>query len=104
VLYLQHASDPVTWWSPSLLLDRPDWLAEERGPDVPAASRWVPVVTFWQVSADMLLGFDAPPGHGHNYTGEHADGWAAVLEPEGWTPGRVADLREYVRTHHAEEH
>src|SRR3712207_7938171 len=28
VLILQHPSDPVTWWSPSLLFSRPDWLAE----------------------------------------------------------------------------
>lgn len=104
VLYLQHASDPITWWSPSLIFERPDWLAEERGPDVPDSSRWVPMVTFWQVSADMALGFGAPPGHGHNYSGEHVDGWAAVLEPEGWTPERVDELREYVRAHHAEEH
>ena len=30
VLYLQHATDPVVWWSPGLLLSPPDWLKEPR--------------------------------------------------------------------------
>lgn len=34
VVYLQNASDPVTWWNPSLLWDEPDWA----GPP-PAADR-----------------------------------------------------------------
>ena len=42
VLYLQHASDPITWWSPDLLLTRPDWLEEPRGRDVLGAMRWIP--------------------------------------------------------------
>src|SRR5690606_30134300 len=31
VVYLQHASDPISWWSPRLAFTRPDWLEEERG-------------------------------------------------------------------------
>ena len=27
---LQHASDPVVWWSPDLLFDKPDWLRRSR--------------------------------------------------------------------------
>lgn len=94
VLYLQHPSDPITWWSPDLILNRPDWLTEQRGRDVLPQTRWVPFVTFWQVSADLALGFSTEPGHGHNYSGEHADGWAAVLQPPGWSPEQVAELRE----------
>ena len=52
-LYLQHASDPVVWWSPDLLLARPDWLVEPRGDDVSPAMGWYPVVTFWQVTIDL---------------------------------------------------
>ena len=62
VLYLQHASDPVTWWSPDLLLTRPDWLEETRGDDVPGAMRWIPWITFLQVSADLAAAFSTPPG------------------------------------------
>jgi uncharacterized membrane protein len=98
VLYMQHPSDPITWWSPDLVLDRPDWLEEERGYDVMDETRWVPFVTFWQVTADLALGFSTEPGHGHNYTGEHVDGWAAILDPEGWTDQKVETLRELVRS------
>lgn len=97
VLYMQHPSDPITWWSPDLVLNRPDWLEEERGYDVMDETRWVPFVTFWQVSADLALGFSTEPGHGHNYTGEHVDGWAAILEPDGWTAERYDELRALVR-------
>ena len=97
VLYMQHPSDPITWWSPDLILGRPDWLEEERGYDVMSETRWVPFVTFWQVTADLALGFSTEPGHGHNYTGEHVDGWAAILQPEGWTPEQADTLRELVR-------
>jgi uncharacterized membrane protein len=36
--------------------------------------RWIPFVTFAQVSADLARGFSTPPGHGHNFSGEHVDG------------------------------
>jgi uncharacterized membrane protein len=97
VLYLQHPSDPIVWWSPRLLLHRPDWLTEPRGRDVLGATRWIPFVTFWQLSADLALGFSTTAGHGHNYTGEHVDGWAAVLQPDGWTPARADELRRSIR-------
>ena len=34
VVYLQHASDPIAWWTPDLLFAKPDWLREKRGYDV----------------------------------------------------------------------
>ncbi len=95
---MQHPSDPITWWSPNLILHRPDWLEEPRGSDVLQATRWIPFVTFWQVSADLALGFSTEPGHGHNYTGEHVDGWAAVMEPVGWTAERADELRDLARS------
>ncbi len=93
VLYLQHPTDPITWWTPDLLWHRPDWLEEPRGSDVLDATRWIPVVTFWQLSADLALGFSTQPGHGHDFTGEHVDGWYAVLRPPGWSPEQLARLR-----------
>lgn len=97
VLYLQQPSDPITWWSPDLILQRPDWLEEERGSDVSGSMRWIPFVTFWQVTADLALGFSTPPGHGHNFSGEHVDGWRAILEPKGWTPEMLDELRASLR-------
>ncbi|UMG91514.1 alpha/beta-hydrolase family protein [Nocardioides sp. TF02-7] len=97
VLYLQHASDPVTWWSPDLLLSRPDWLEEERGSDVPDSMRWIPLVTFLQVSADLAAAFSTQPGHGHNFSGEHAAAWVTVMQPEGWTAAMTDRLRAMLR-------
>ncbi len=53
-------------------------------------------MTFWQVSADLALSFSTPPGHGHVYTGEHVDGWAAVLQPAGWSEDKATQLREII--------
>ena len=55
VLYLVHPSDPVVWWSPALLLTRPDWLEEPAGDDVLDAMVWIPFITFWQVTADLPI-------------------------------------------------
>jgi uncharacterized membrane protein len=90
VLYLQHASDPVVWWSPDLFLRKPDWLSEPPGFDRTRAMRWYPIVTFFQVSADMAGNVTnstgVPPGHGHQYGDQQLDGWVAVAAPGGWTP------------------
>jgi uncharacterized membrane protein len=93
VVYLQHASDPIAWWNPDLLFRRPDWLREKRGYDVLPETEWIPVVTFLQVSADMAVATGVPAGHGHVYVADVANGWAAVLEPPGWTPEKTARLR-----------
>ncbi|AHH14867.1 putative membrane protein [Nocardia nova SH22a] len=93
VVYLQHPSDPITWWSPHLLFDEPDWLREPRGYDVLPSTRWIPVVTFLQVSADMAVSTDVPDGHGHTFHAAVADSWAAILQPPGWTTADTLRLR-----------
>ena len=100
VLYLQHASDPVAWLSPDLILHRPDWLTEPPGPDVTSEMVWIPFVTFWQVAADMLEPVDTPPGHGHTYTLEFVDGWATLLQPAGWTTQQADQLKQIVAQDH----
>ncbi len=97
VLYLQHASDPVTWWSPNLLLTRPDWLEEERGADVPDNMYWFPIVSFLQVSADLASAFSTQPAHGHNFSGEHAAAWVTIVQPEQWTDELTERLRLELR-------
>jgi uncharacterized membrane protein len=93
VVYLQHASDPIAWWTPDLLFQEPDWLREKRGYDVLPETHWIPLVTFLQVSADMAVAVDVPDGHGHIYVANVADAWAAVLSPPGWTPAKTEKLR-----------
>jgi uncharacterized membrane protein len=85
VLYLQHPSDPVVWWSPDLLFGRPDWLMEPRGRDVSPAMSWYPVVTFWQVTADLTNSTNVPSGHGHDYDNMILDAWVGVAAPDHWT-------------------
>jgi len=96
VLYLQHPSDPIVWWTPRLLLTEPDWLREPRGHDVLGSVRWIPFVTFWQVTADLPFATEVPGGHGHKYTSEYVDAWATVLQPADWTEAESARLREIV--------
>ncbi|CAN5608028.1 alpha/beta hydrolase [soil metagenome] len=93
VLFVQHPSDPIVWWSPDLLFGRPDWLIEPPGFDRTASMRWYPIVTFWQVAADMTNAAGMPGGHGHNYGLSVLDGWAAVAPPEGWTAGDTDRVR-----------
>ena len=90
VLYLQHPSDPVVWWSPDLLLRRPDWLGEPRGADVSPDVRWSPLVTFWQLTVDLAHSQSVPDGHGHNYGDEVLPAWAEVAPPQGWTTADTA--------------
>ena len=93
IVYLQHASDPIAWFNPNLLFSQPDWLREPRGYDVSPDMNWIPVVTFLQVSADMAVAVDVPDGNGHRYVKDVVNGWAAVMQPPGWTPEKTELLR-----------
>jgi len=54
---------------------------------------WYPLVTFWQVAADLALAAAVPAGHGHTYGMlQGASSWAAIIPPAGWTADRTAAL------------
>jgi uncharacterized membrane protein len=92
VAYLQNPSDPIVWWSWQLAFHQPDWL-RRRPPDVSSAMHWYPLVTFWQVAADLALATAVPAGHGHTYGMLQGTGaWAGVIPPPGWSPARTAEL------------
>lgn len=93
VLFLQHGSDPVVWWSPNLFFHQPDWLKEPRAPDVSPQTTWFPVVTFLQVTVDQFYGTTVPNGHGHNYADMSVAAWSAVAPPPGWTAQRAQELQ-----------
>lgn len=84
-VFWQHASDPIVWWSFDLVLNKPDWLREPLGPDVDPGMRWMPFVTFWQVTLDMVFSTDVPSGFGHTYGAEAVYLWADILQPEAWS-------------------
>ena len=87
LVYLQHNSDPVSFFSGHLALSSPEWLADgQRGPDVSDEMGWFPLVTMWQVALDLPVAGNVPAGHGHLYTsGEYLSAWVGITEPEGWT-------------------
>lgn len=97
IVYLQYASDPITFFEPEILYRRPDWLDGPRGPDVSSELRWYPVVTFLQLIADMPASMAAPMGFGHVYAAEHyVDAWRAVADPANWDDDAIADLKRHL--------
>lgn len=94
-VYIQYASDPMVFFSPSLLYRKPDWLIGERGPDVSPHLRWYPIVTFLQIAFDLPLATSIPIGFGHNYSPHHyIDGWIAVTSPQGWDDPTITRLKD----------
>ncbi len=93
-VYIQHASDPMCFFSGDLLYRRPDWLRGERGPDVSAHLKWFPIVTFLQVGFDLPRATSVPLGYGHNYApSSYLDAWIAVTHPSGWTAAQRQRLK-----------
>jgi uncharacterized membrane protein len=93
IVYLQNSSDPIVWWTPKLLLQRPDWLDDPRGPDVSPYMHWYPGITFWQTGVDQVFATGVPAGHGHVYGSSVAEGWAALAAPPSWTTADTIRLR-----------
>lgn len=96
VVFWQHASDPITWWSFDLLLQRPDWLREPLGPDVDPGMRWLPFVTFWQVTLDMIFSAEVPYGYGHAFGPDAADLWVDILDPPHWNPEMTRRIHDAI--------
>ncbi|TWT83395.1 hypothetical protein CA13_48600 [Planctomycetes bacterium CA13] len=96
-VYIQHASDPMVWFSPDLAWHRPDWLNNPRGPDVSPELRWYPIVTFLQIAFDLPMATTVPIGYGHNYSSSsYIDAWIAVTEPNGWDkPESIQQLKAH---------
>lgn len=95
--YLQHASDPITWWTWSLAWSKPDWLREDRGRNVLPQTRWIPVLTMLQLAADQLVANSVPDGIGHQFGQEPVRAWARILPPEGWTEADTDRLAAHLR-------
>lgn len=98
IVYLQYASDPITFFEARSAFRSPSWLRTPLGPDVSPQFRWYPLITFLQLGLDMMLATTTPMGHGHVYAPEHyVDAWIAVTEPQGWSQDRTALLKEHLR-------
>jgi uncharacterized membrane protein len=97
VVYLQYASDPVTFFDYGSLYREPDWMLPPRGPDVSPQLRWYPVVTLLQLMLDMLMATKAPIGYGHVYAPAHyIDAWIEVTDVSDWAAQEVARLKQHL--------
>jgi len=96
LVYLQYASDPITFYETHALYSEPDWMKSPRGPDVSPELRWYPVVTFLQLTLDLAMATTAPMGYGHVYAAEHyIDAWMQVADIKDWSPYEVARLKQH---------
>jgi len=97
IVYLQYASDPVTFFEFRSLYREPDWMLPPRGPDVSQQMRWYPVVTLLQLAVDKFMATSAPIGHGHVYAPAHyIEAWIQVTDLRGWPPEEITRLQQHL--------
>jgi len=94
VVYLQHGSDPVAFFNPTLFIREPEWLeGSARAPDVSMEMSWFPLVTGWQTVLDLPAAGSVPWGYGHMYSiTANLQAWVGVTDPAGWTDADTAEL------------
>jgi uncharacterized membrane protein len=79
IVYLQYASDAVTFFDARSFYREPAWMQAPRGPDVSPSLRWFPGLTMFQLLFDLMIATSSPMGYGHVYAPEHyIDAWIAV--------------------------
>jgi len=98
VVYLQHASDPVVFFSPSLFWRQPDWLLDgQRGVEISDEFQYTRFITGWQVMLDLPAAGSIPEGYGHLYSKQaNAEAWIAVTRPDGWSDDDTERLIDFL--------
>ena len=95
VVYLQYASDAITFFAYHDAFRPPAWMNVPRGPDVSPELRWYPIVTMLQLALDMAVATGTPMGFGHVYAPEHyVDAWVAVTDVNDWSADALTKLKE----------
>jgi uncharacterized membrane protein len=95
IVYLQYASDAITFFNYRDAYRRPAWMEAPRGPDVSPELGWYPIVTMLQLALDMGMANGTPMGFGHVYAPEHyVDAWVAVTDVRDWSIDALAKLKE----------
>jgi uncharacterized membrane protein len=95
VVYLQYASDAITFFAYRDAYQPPAWMRAPRGPDVSPELRWYPIVTMLQLALDMAVATNTPMGFGHVYAPEHyVDAWVAVTDVHDWSAEALARLKQ----------
>jgi uncharacterized membrane protein len=99
IVYLQYASDPVTFFDWRSLYREPEWMLPPRGPDVSPQLRWYPVVTLLQLMLDMFMATSAPIGYGHVYAPAHYIGaWVELTDVRDRSPEEITRLKQHLST------
>lgn len=107
IAYLQHGTDAVTWLTPRLIWETPDWLQGNaasggRAPDVSDSMRWIPLVTYLQVAFDMFMGESVPASHGHNFGDVAVGAWNGV-HPSGLDQTAVDRIQDVIAAYPYED-
>jgi uncharacterized membrane protein len=101
IVFLQYASDPITFFQVASAFRPPEWMADERAPDVLENLRWYPLITMLQLAVDMLVCTEVPKGFGHVFSAEnYIDAWLALTDPKDWQiedTQRLKDLFQLIR-------
>jgi uncharacterized membrane protein len=84
----------VGTWEPANLWRPPGWAENPAPYDIPSAARWTPIISVTQEVFDLMNGFSASPGFGHDYRNNLAAAWAAILPPAGWTDADTQRLND----------
>jgi len=99
IVYLQYASDAVTFFDSHAFYRQPEWMNAPRGFDVSPELRWYPVVTMLQLALDMAFATTTPLGYGHVYAPEdYVDAWIKVTNVSNWNDDQINRLKQYL--HH----
>lgn len=97
IVYLQYASDAITFFDYQTAYRQPDWMIAPRGPDVSAQLQWYPVVTMLQLAIDMIFANKTPMGYGHVYAPEHyVEAWVAVTNASQWSQEALSRLKRHL--------
>ncbi|WP_054952497.1 alpha/beta hydrolase [Flaviflexus massiliensis] len=100
VLFLQHPTDPVTWFSADLFFSKPDWLEDDqRSADISSSMRWMPVVTGIQVAVDLLGADRVPAQYGHNFGDVVVAGWVSVIGDPGLDRESLQAIQTEIETY-----
>ncbi len=97
VVYLQYASDAITFFNYRDAFQAPAWMTAPRGPDVSPELRWYPIVTMLQLAVDMAVANGTPMGFGHVFAPEdYVDAWVAVTDVHDWSADALARLKSHL--------
>lgn len=95
LIFLNYPSDPIVVFDFDLAFQRPDWLRDQRPPDVAPKLIWFPLVTMFQIALDMTISLKIP-GYGHYYIArDYIDAWAGLLELPEWSTDRSDALKAH---------